>query len=42
MYYVDGKGHILELKSSRNYLTNHTRAHVVVTYDSPLRHARAH
>ena len=24
MYYIDGKDHDLKMKSSRNYLTNHT------------------
>ena len=26
MYYIDGKGHKLELRSSRNDLTNHTKS----------------
>ena len=26
MHYIDGKGHKSELKSNRNYLTNHTKS----------------
>ena len=26
MYYINGNGHRLELRSNRNYLTNHTKS----------------
>ena len=37
MYYIDGKGHDLKMKGSRNYLTNHTiytefKSHQLVIY----------